>query len=144
MRQCAATLTTGNPSLFTGRNIVTGYRDDADNHLLKARTEADGLLRGTTDGYDACTDARPCVSATDEYNAFGQKERETVTYPPALSGAEGFSKRFSYTYDNSGQKRSFMMPDGTTYSYTNDNNELRNIRIPGVSSRAPGGRYEQK
>ncbi len=83
VRQCAATLTTGNPSLFTGRNIVTGYRDDADNHLLKARTEADGLLRGITDGYNACTDARPCVSATDEYNAFGQKERGTVTYPPA-------------------------------------------------------------
>ena len=83
--------------------------------------------RGLLSGYEFCTDAGPCVSASYTYNAFGQKESETVNYP-------GFSKTFLYGYDNSGQKRHFTMPDGSTVSYTYEHNELRNIRIPGAGN----------
>ena len=78
--------------------------------------------RGQLSGYD---DGE--ISASYAYNAFGQKVQETVTYP-------GFSKTFLYGYDNSGRKRSFSLPDGTTYHYTYDRNELRTIRIPGADS----------
>ncbi|MCP4362248.1 MAG: hypothetical protein GY796_29935, partial [Chloroflexi bacterium] len=60
------------------------------------------------------------------YDDLGQKLSETVNYGT-------FSKTFNYTYYPSGQKKTFTMSGGTTYSYTyNDNNDLQNIRIPGV------------
>ncbi|MCP4379000.1 MAG: hypothetical protein GY794_22840, partial [bacterium] len=104
-----------------GTNLLTDiyYFDSSDSQTGHVSFSDE---RGQLSGYDDGT-----ISATYEYNAFGQKESETVNYP-------GFSKPFSYTYDNSGQKRSFTMPDGATYSYTYEHNELRNIRIPSAGN----------
>lgn len=68
------------------------------------------------------------TSAAYTYDDLGRKLNDTVNY-----GA--FSKTFRYTYSANGQKQSFTMPDGTTYSYTyTDNNGLEDIRIPGVGA----------
>ena len=77
-----------------------------------------GLLTGYDDG---------TTSAVYTYDAFRRKLSETVNYGP-------FPKTFRYTYYSNGQKQSFTMPDGTTYSYSYNNNELRNVRIPGVGN----------
>jgi RHS repeat-associated protein len=81
--------------------------------------DSSGRLSGYDDGD---------TSAVYMYDALGRKLSDTVNY-----GA--FSKTLRYTYYANGQKQSVMMPDGTTYSYTyNDNNGLEDIRIPGVGA----------
>ncbi len=88
--------------------------------------DADGNLAGYSDGVS---------SATYTYDDLGRKLSETVNYPVTLSGVEGFTKEFSYTYYKNGLKKTFTMPDGTMYEYAyGNNNELREVRIPGLGT----------
>ncbi len=95
---------------------------DASATLAKTVTfsyDRVGNLSGYNDG---------TTSATYTYDDLGRKLTETVHY-----GA--FSKTFQYTYDATGLKRSFTMPDDATYSYTyNAASQLTAIRIPGVGN----------
>ena len=105
-----------------GTNLLTDiyYFDEND---VQSGHVSFSYERGQLSGYD---DGE--ISASYDYNAFGQKLSETVNYPD-------FSKTFSYTYDNSGQKRSFTMPDGDTVSYSYDDaNQLSSVRVPGAGS----------
>jgi YD repeat-containing protein len=79
--------------------------------------DTSGRLSGYDDGD---------TSAAYTYDALGRKLSDTVNLRRIF-------KTLRYTYYANGQKQSVMMPDGTTYSYTyNDNNGLEDIRIPGV------------
>ena len=81
--------------------------------------DGDGNLSGYSDG---------ATSATYTYNAVGQKLTETVNYGV-------FSKNFSYTYYKNGLKKTFTGPDNIMYEYSyGNNNELKEIRIPGLGA----------
>ncbi len=81
--------------------------------------DADGNLAGYDDG---------TTSATSTYDDLGRKLSETVDYGT-------FTKTFSYTYYQNGLKKTFTGPDGITYEYAyGNNNELREVRIPGVGA----------
>ncbi|MCP4283796.1 MAG: hypothetical protein GY792_05010, partial [Gammaproteobacteria bacterium] len=118
----------------------TEYDSDTTNRLTDIRYYDSSAIHtgsiafsddhsGNLTGYDDGT-----TSATYTYDDLGQKLSETVNYPSAPLGTGSvFSKTFSYTYYANGQKKTFTMPGGVTYSSTyNNNNELEKIRIPGV------------
>ena len=68
------------------------------------------------------------TSASYTYDDLGRKLSETVNYGT-------FTKTFSYTYYTNGLKKSCTAPDSTTYEYAyGANNELREVRIPGLGS----------
>ncbi|MCP4403323.1 MAG: RHS repeat protein, partial [bacterium] len=70
-----------------------GTIDYADGRSVTLSYDADGNLAG----YDDCTDAGPCVSATYSYDSLGRKLSERVNYGT-------FSKSFSYSYAANGLK----------------------------------------
>ncbi|MCP4287409.1 MAG: RHS repeat protein, partial [Gammaproteobacteria bacterium] len=66
------------------------------------------------------------TSATYNYNALNRKTSETVNYGT-------FSKTFTYDYYANSLKKTFTMPDNTTYGYTYDNNnQLARVSLPGA------------
>ena len=92
----------------TGRNIVTEYTYDADNHLLTARSEADGLLRETTYAYDeqgqlaGVTDPN---GNTTTYSYTDSNRLESVT--------DALSQTTSYSYTENGKLETVTLPNGT-------------------------------
>ncbi|MCP4289030.1 MAG: RHS repeat protein, partial [Gammaproteobacteria bacterium] len=91
----------------------------ADGKTVTLSYDADVNLAGYDDGI---------TSATYTYDGLGRKLSETVDYGT-------FTKTFSYTYYQNGLKKTFTGPDGITYEYTyGGNNELREVRIPGVGA----------
>jgi len=75
---------------------------------------------GNLTGYDDGT-----TSAAYTYDDLYRKLSETVNYGP-------FEQTNSYTYYKNGLKKTFTGPDGVTYAYTYDNNQLTGVNIPGA------------
>ena len=90
-----------------------------DGRSVTLSYDANDNLAGYDDGV---------TSASYTYDDLGRKLSETVNYGT-------FTKTFSYTYYTNGLKQSFTAPDSTTYEYAyGANNELREVRIPGLGS----------
>ncbi|MBI1921549.1 MAG: RHS repeat protein [Geobacter sp.] len=98
------------------KNQTTTYAYDNANRLAEV-LYADG--KKDTFGYDAVGNmtsyAKEGVSGTITYDELNRKTSETVNYGT-------FSKTFSYSYDNKGNKASFTTPDGKVYSYSYNKN----------------------
>jgi RHS repeat-associated protein len=66
------------------------------------------------------------TAAFYSYDAAHRKIAETVDYGP-------FSLSYGYDYYANGMKKSFTVPDGTTYHYTYDaNNQFTGVALPGA------------
>jgi len=110
------------------KNQITTYTYDAASRVTEI-SYADG--KKDTFQYDAAGNmtsyAKEAVSGSIVYDELNRKIEETVNY-----GA--FTKKYSYTYDASGNKASFISPEGRQYSYTyNKNNYPTQIAFDGKS-----------
>ena len=99
----------------TGRNIVTTFTYDADNHLLKARSEAEGLLRETSYEYD---ENGKLASVTDPNG-------NTTTYSYSDSNrlasvTDALSQTTSYEYDLKGNLRFLTDAESQTTEFVYD------------------------
>jgi len=104
---------------------LTTYIYDKANRLIETDL-ADGTkntfsydITGNMAGYTS-----PAASGSIVYDAANRKTSETVSFG-------SFSKTYSYTYDDKGNKASFTTPEGTAYNYTyNKNNQPTQITTP--------------
>jgi YD repeat-containing protein len=115
----------------TGRNIVTDYTYDAQDHLLKQRTTADGIVYETTMTYDENGKLSTKQDANGQTTTYTYNE--TTGQLLQISYADG--KTVHFTYDRVGNLSGYS--DGTTsatYTYDVLNRKIaETVNYPGFS-----------
>ncbi len=96
----------------TGHNIVTEYTYDADNHLLRARSTADGLLRETSYAYDENGKLASVTNPNGNTTTYSYTDGNRLA-----SVTDAMDRSTRYTYTAKGQVETITLPNGTVMKY---------------------------
>jgi RHS repeat-associated protein/uncharacterized repeat protein (TIGR01451 family) len=98
-----------------GRNIITEFTYDSDDHLLSQRTAADGLVFKLTNTYDRSGNLTTQADSTGNTSMFSYDEEDQL-----VAMTDPLGRTTQYTYNDNGDLTSSTAPDGTITRYVYD------------------------